>query len=112
MISTLSMLNFPQAVGLAAVTLPPLLVARPSSSTGQQPSSVRNLFSATTLALCSPAGVIALVSLVYGEDVARSTVRSLMGEWEVVGNWFWLESWLGWWAIWLQTLLASPLCLG
>jgi hypothetical protein len=116
-ISTLSMLNFPQAIALGAVTIPPLLVAAPaspgaSSSAAPTRSPWRKTLSAVVLAAFSPIGVAGILSTVLGDDVARLEVRSLIEEWELLGDWCWVGVWVVWWAAWLQTLLASELCLG
>lgn len=116
-ISTLSMLNFPQAIALAVVTIPPLLIAAPVSPASSEPKALarppwRKTLSAVVLAAFSPIGVAAILSTVLGDDVARLEVRSLIEEWELLGDWCWVGIWVVWWAAWLQTLLASTLCLG
>lgn len=116
-ISTLSMLNFPQAIVLGVVTIPPLLLASPTPldmtlTAAPNRSSWRKSISAVVLATFSPIGVAGILSTVLGDDVARLEVRSLIEEWELLGDWCWIGVWLVWWATWLQTLLASELCLG
>lgn len=105
------MLNFPQAIALATVTIPPLLVAVPTATAAPR-RAWRKTLAAVVLAACSPAGAVALLSVACGEDVARFEVRSLIDEWELLGDWCWVGVWVVWWASWLQTMLASEFCLG